>query len=90
MADKLLIRAYNVEVGDCVYCRIPKGRKVGSAIDDFHILIDCGSVGPRGSLRTAIEHLESQLPTTTGGKRRLDLAFDSGNAQGIFKMTAAA
>ncbi len=24
MADKLLIRAYNVGVGDCIYCRIPK------------------------------------------------------------------
>ena len=33
MADKLLIRAYNVEVGDCIYCRIPKGRKVGSEVD---------------------------------------------------------
>ena len=45
MADKLLVRAYNVEVGDCIYCRIPKARKVGGVIDDFHILIDCGSVG---------------------------------------------
>ncbi len=27
MADKLLVRAYNVEVGDCLYCRIPKGQE---------------------------------------------------------------
>ena len=27
MADKLLVRAYNVEVGDCIYCRIPKAQK---------------------------------------------------------------
>ena len=52
MADKLLVRAYNVEVGDCVYCRIPKGRKVGAAVDDFHILIDCGSVGGIDHLKT--------------------------------------
>jgi hypothetical protein len=45
MADKLLVRAYNVEVGDCLYCRIPKARKVGNVVDDFHMLIDCGSVG---------------------------------------------
>lgn len=73
MADKLLVRTYNVELGDCIYCRIPKGRKVGSAIDDFHILIDCGSWGSAGLLQAATADLESLLPSTTGGKKRLDL-----------------
>jgi len=72
MADKLLVRAYNVEVGDCIYCRIPKGRKVGTTIDDFHILIDCGSVGGISHLEAAIADLETMLPAA-GGKKRLDL-----------------
>lgn len=73
MADKLLIRAYNVEVGDCIYCRIPKGRKVGSTVDDFHILIDCGSVGDPGTLETAIKNVKTMLPNASGGRKRLDL-----------------
>ena len=73
MADKLLVRAYNVEVGDCLYCRIPKGRKVGGAIDDFHILIDCGSVGGIAHLEAAIENLETMLPDAADGRKRLDL-----------------
>ena len=73
MADKLLVRAYNVEVGDCIYCRIPKGRKVGNAVDDFHILIDCGSVGGVGLLEAALEDLETMLPDNGAGKKRLDL-----------------
>jgi hypothetical protein len=73
MADKLLVRAYNVEVGDCFYCRIPKGRKVGGNVDDFHILIDCGTVGTTGNLTAAIADLETMLPDAPGGKKRLDL-----------------
>ena len=73
MADKLLIRAYNVEVGDCIYCRIPKARSVGGAVDDFHILIDCGSVGGLDHLEGAMAHLITELPDATGGKKRLDL-----------------
>jgi len=73
MADKLLVRAYNVEVGDCLYCRIPKARRVGSTVDDFHILIDCGSVGGIDHLKAAIAHLQTQLPAAGGGKKRLDL-----------------
>ena len=73
MADKLLVRVYDVEVGDCIYCRIPKARKVGGVIDDFHILIDCGSVGPAAPLAVAIADVESMLPTLAGGKKRLDL-----------------
>jgi hypothetical protein len=41
MGNKLLVRAYNVELGDCIYCRIPDS----SRDDDFHMLIDCGSLG---------------------------------------------
>lgn len=73
MADKLLVRAYDVEVGDCIYCRIPKVRKAGGAVDDFHILIDCGSVGPFVNLEAAIADLETMLPPAGGGKKRLDL-----------------
>ena len=73
MADKLLVRAYNVEVGDCLYCRIPKARKVGSQIDDFHMLVDCGSVGGLGHLEAAVANLETMLPDAGGGKKRLDL-----------------
>src|SRR5687767_7000706 len=73
MADKLLIRAYNVEVGDCIYCRIPKGRKVGGQVSDFHMLIDCGSVGPSSNLDAAVTNLKTMLPDAGAGKRRLDL-----------------
>ena len=73
MADKLLVRAYNVEVGDCIYCRIPKGRKVGGVVDDFHILIDCGSLGGIALLKAALSHIETMLPDAGGGKKRLDL-----------------
>jgi len=73
MADKLLVRAYNVEVGDCVYCRIPKGRKVGGVVDDFHMLIDCGSVGGVDHLKAAIADLENKMLPDAGGPKRLDL-----------------
>jgi hypothetical protein len=73
MADKLLVRSYNVGLGDCIYCRIPKGRRVGSTIDDLHILIDCGSTGEVELLQAAAAHLESELPSAGAGKKRLDL-----------------
>ena len=40
MGDQLLVRAYDVEVGDCIYVRIPDGKVVPAGHDDFHILID--------------------------------------------------
>lgn len=73
MADELLVRAYNVQVGDCLYVRIPKARKLGSKVDDFHMLIDCGSVGGVAHLKTATENLHTMLPEAGGGKKRLDL-----------------
>jgi hypothetical protein len=73
MADKLLIRAYNVEVGDCLYCRIPKARKIGGGVDDFHILVDCGSLGGGDLLRAALANLKAMLPEAGDGRKRLDL-----------------
>lgn len=73
MADKLLVRAYNVDVGDCIYCRIPKAIKRGNRIDDFHMLIDCGSKGSPDLLQAAIAHLKEVLPSAGQGKKRLDL-----------------
>jgi Metallo-beta-lactamase superfamily len=73
MADKLLVRAYNVDVGDCIYCRIPKARRRGGQLADFHILIDCGSKGSPDKLEAAVEHLKGVLPNAGGGKKRLDL-----------------
>ena len=68
MADQLLVRAYNVGCGDCIYVRIP-GPKSG-----FHILIDCGKKGDDVLLQKAVEHLETQLPRgSKAGKKRLDL-----------------
>jgi hypothetical protein len=67
------VRAYNVEVGDCIYCRIPKAKKIGSQVDDFHVLIDCGSVGGVDHLASALTHLQTELPDAGDGRKRLDL-----------------
>lgn len=78
MGNQLLIRAYDVEVGDCIYVRIPDGRVTDAGIDDYHILIDCGTKGGKDLLAGAISHLESELPTSQeGGKKRLDLVVVS-------------
>lgn len=76
MGDQLLIRAYNVGVGDCIYVRIPKARKKGRKVDDFHILIDCGKKGGADELKAALDHLKTELPQE-GGERRLDLLLIS-------------
>ena len=57
MADKLLIRLFDVGLGDCIYCRIPKAHKDGR---DFHILIDCGTLSSTDYLSAAID--ESETP----------------------------
>jgi beta-lactamase superfamily II metal-dependent hydrolase len=68
MGNQLLIRAYNVGCGDCIYVRIP------GPDDGFHILIDCGKKGDDVLLRKAIEHLATELPIgSEPAKRRLDL-----------------
>jgi Metallo-beta-lactamase superfamily len=73
MADQFLIRAYNVELGDCIYCRIPGARVAQTGDHDFHMLIDCGSWGSFATLKAAIEHLKKGLPDAGHGKKRLDL-----------------
>ena len=68
MANKLLIRSYNVAVGDFFYLRIPDGNS------EIHVLIDCGSKGDVATLKAGIEHLKTQLPAgSKPGKKRLDL-----------------
>jgi beta-lactamase superfamily II metal-dependent hydrolase len=69
MGNHLLIRAYRVGCGDCIYVRIPQGN------DGFHVLIDCGKKGDVELLEKAVKHLEaSMLPNgDVKGKKRLDL-----------------
>ena len=68
MADQLLVRAYNVGCGDCIYVRIPAPN------GGFHILIDCGKKGGDELLAKAVKHLESELPAgSKKGTKRLDL-----------------
>lgn len=76
MADQLLIRAYSVGVGDCIYIRIPKARKKGGQTDDFHILVDCGKKGSAAELKVALDHLKGELPVEDG-RKRLDLLLVS-------------
>lgn len=69
MADKLLIRLFDVGLGDCIYCRIPKAHKDGR---DFHILIDCGTLSSTEYLSKAVANFKTLLPSI-GGKRHVDL-----------------
>ena len=69
MGNNILIRAYNVGCGDCIYVRIPDKR------DGFHMLIDCGKKGGTELLQIAVKHIEENLlpPGSGGSKKRLDL-----------------
>ncbi len=70
MDNKLLVRLYNVGLGDCIYLRVPDGG------EHRHIMIDCGNkFGSAGDLRAAIHDLETRLPLLDGDptKKRLDL-----------------
>ena len=68
MGNQLLIRAYNVGCGDCIYVRIP------GAKDGFHILIDCGKKGGDELLEEGGEaSRERSCPPGEAGKKRLDL-----------------
>ena len=69
MGNKLLVRSYDVGVGDCIYVRVPNGN------DDFHILIDCGTIGKEELLEKALKDIEENLLPSVGnsGKKRLDL-----------------
>ncbi len=72
MANKLLIRLYNVGLGDCIYVRIPAA---GNNSNDFHMLIDCGTLGEKKLVENAINHLETNMlpPVGNTNKKRLDL-----------------
>ena len=69
MGNDLLIRAYRVGCGDCLYVCIPEGK------DGFHILIDCGKKGGTELLKKAVKDLEAtMLPDGDApGTKRLDL-----------------
>lgn len=69
MGNHLLIRAYRVGCGDCLYIRIPQGK------DGFHILLDCGKKGDTELLEKAVKDLEETMlpPGDVPGKKRLDL-----------------
>jgi hypothetical protein len=69
MADKLLVRLFDVGLGDCIYCRIPKAHHDGR---DFHILLDCGTLSAASLLAAAMDKLKPLLPLIDG-KRRIDL-----------------
>ena len=73
MADKLLIRVYDVGLGDCIYCRIPDAKTVDGKKTDFHMLIDCGTWSGMPFLENAMRHRADELPDAGGGKKRLDL-----------------
>ncbi len=73
MASKLLVRVYDVGLGDCILCRIPEGTIIDGKHADFHMLIDCGSWSGMSFLQTALDDIAAQLPATDGEKKRLDL-----------------
>ena len=68
MDGQLLVRLYNVGLGDCIYLRVPDSNR------DVHILIDCGNkFNTLDRLGECIKHLEDELPAGSPGKKRLDL-----------------
>lgn len=72
MANELLIRVYDVGLGDCIYVRIPG--ESGDNNGAFHMLIDCGTWSSETLLAAALKQLASELPIAADGeKKRLDL-----------------
>jgi beta-lactamase superfamily II metal-dependent hydrolase len=68
MDSQLLVRMYNVGLGDCIYLKVPDQNK------DVHILIDCGNkFSDLDLLGQHIGELSAELPDAGGGKKRLDL-----------------
>ena len=68
MDGQLLVRMYNVGLGDCIYLRVPDLHR------DVHILIDCGNkFGALELLGECIAQLKNELPAGSPGKKRLDL-----------------
>jgi len=76
MADKLLVRIYNVGLGDCIYVQVPDDNGRDGKV---HILIDCGNkFGEMEVLKKAIGDVETHLPLVdpadpNSTKRLLDL-----------------
>ena len=68
MDGKLLVRVYNVGLGDCIYLRVPDKAR------DVHILIDCGNkFNTLELLGRRIAELKPDLPDVGNGQKRLDL-----------------
>ena len=68
MDGQLLVRLYNVGLGDCIYLRVPDLHRA------VHILIDCGNkFNSLDRLGECIDHLKNELPDGSPGKKRLDL-----------------
>ncbi|TFG79799.1 MAG: MBL fold metallo-hydrolase [Chrysiogenales bacterium] len=68
MDNQILIRVYNVGLGDCIYMRVPDGHELR------HVLIDCGTFSRGERLMKALKDLEKNyLPKDGNGKFRLDL-----------------
>jgi beta-lactamase superfamily II metal-dependent hydrolase len=68
MDNQLLVRTYNVGLGDCIYIRVPDKNQ------HRHILIDCGNTdGDEFLLGRAIDHLAGELTADPTGNHALDL-----------------
>ncbi len=72
MDDQLVVRMYNVGLGDCIHLQVPDHGHT------FQILIDCGNkFGDTADLQQAVQRLEQALdpvdPALPDGKKRLDL-----------------
>ncbi|MGB5987493.1 MAG: hypothetical protein WBG37_19465 [Desulfobacterales bacterium] len=67
MADELLVRMYNVELGDFIYLRVP------DTDGELHILIDCGTLSAEEVLTARLADLKAELPQDAQGKWVIDL-----------------
>jgi hypothetical protein len=67
MADQLLVRIYNVNLGDFIYLRVPDTNRA------VHILVDCGTLSAMDVLTDRLEKLKADLPQDEDGKWHLDL-----------------
>lgn len=68
MDGQLLVRLYNVGLGDCIYLRVPDLHRA------IHILIDCGNkFNTLERLGECIAMLKNELPDGAPGKKHLDL-----------------
>jgi beta-lactamase superfamily II metal-dependent hydrolase len=67
MVDQLLVRMYNVNLGDFIYLRVPDTNR------DVHILVDCGTLSAMDVLTNRLEELKTDLPQDEAGKWQIDL-----------------